>query len=140
MLWVKAFHIIFLVTWFAGLFYLPRLFMYHALADDSPSRERFVVMERKLFIIMSIGALGTICFGLWLLLAYAWSAYANAGWLHAKMGLAALLIGYHFYCFRLMKVFERNENQHGAVFYRWLNEIPAIVLVGMVILAIVKPF
>lgn len=139
MLWVKAFHVIFMVTWFAGLFYLPRLYVYHAVTEDEISRERFKVMERKLFIIMTIGAVGTALFGLWMLLGQ-WQAYSPFLWVHIKLTLVALLIAYHLYCGKLMLEFRRDENRHGHVFYRWLNEMPALVLVAVVILAVVKPF
>ncbi len=140
MLWVKAFHIIFMVTWFAGLLYLPRLFVYHAMAEDRTGRDRFQVMERKLFFIMSIGAGGTVAFGLWLLLGPAWTALSQSGWLHAKLFLVVLLIAYHVYCRKLMVDFRRERNRHGHVFYRWFNELPALILVAVVILAVVRPF
>lgn len=137
MLWIKAFHIIFMVTWFAGLFYLPRLFVYHALAADTPSLERFKIMERKLYYgIMTPGALLTIALGVWLWLGYGY----NGGWLHAKLGLIALLIAYHVYCGLLMLAFKHGRNRHGHVFYRWLNEVPVVILIAIVILAVVKPF
>ena len=136
MLWVKALHIVFMVTWFAGLFYLPRLFVYHALAADTPSLERFRIMERKLYYgIMTPGALLTIVFGVWLWLGYGFSG----GWLHAKLALVALLIAYHVYCGFLMLDFKHGRNRHGHVFYRWLNEVPVVVLIAIVILAVVKP-
>jgi len=137
MLWIKAFHIIFMVTWFAGLFYLPRLFVYHAMAEDEVSIERFKIMERKLFFgIMTPGAVLTVLFGVWLWLGYGFSG----GWLHAKLSLVAVLIGYHIYCGKLLIDFKRNRNQHGHVFYRWLNEFPVMILVAVVILVVVKPF
>ena len=137
MLWVKSLHIIFMVTWFAGLFYLPRLFVYHAQTSDSVGHERFVVMERKLFIIMSIGAVLTILFGLWLVvLRFTQFPY----WLHIKLGLVALLIGYHLYCFRIIKRFRNNANLKSHVFYRWFNEAPVLLLFAIVTLAVIKPF
>lgn len=136
MLWVKAFHIIFMVTWFAGLFYLPRLFVYHAMSDDSPSIERFKVMERKLFYgIMTPGAILTIVFGLWLWLGFG----ISGGWLHTKLLLVVLLIVYHLYCGKLLSNFRQDRNQHGHVFYRWFNEIPVVLLIAIVILVVVKP-
>jgi len=137
MLWIKAFHIIFMVTWFAGLFYLPRLFVYHAMAEDKPSIERFKIMERKLFFgIMTPGAVLTILFGVWL-----WQSYGfSGGWLHAKMGLVAVLIAYHFYCGKLFIDFKHDKNKHGHVFYRWLNELPVVLLIAIVVLVVVKPF
>ena len=137
MLWIKALHIIFMVTWFAGLFYLPRLFVYHAMASDATSLERFKLMERKLYYgIMTPGALLTVVFGGWLWLGYG----IGGGWLHAKLGLVAILVGYHLYCGRLLRDFRADRNRHGHVFYRWLNEFPVVILVGVVILVVVKPF
>ena len=137
MLWIKAFHIIFMVTWFAGLFYLPRLFVYHAMAADTASLERFKVMERKLFYgIMTPGGVLTLASGVWLWLAYGF----NGGWLHAKLGLVAVLIAYHVYCGKLMLDFKHDRNRHGHVFYRWLNEFPTVLLVAVIILVVVKPF
>ena len=137
MLWIKAFHIIFMVTWFAGLFYLPRLFVYHALAEDQTSIERFKIMERKLFFgIMTPGALLTIVFGLWLWLGYG----ISGGWLHAKLALVTVLIAYHAYCGKLLADFKHDRNRHGHVFYRWLNEVPVLMLAAVVFLVVVKPF
>lgn len=137
MLWIKAWHIIFMVTWFAGLFYLPRLFVYHAQVQDSISNDRFKIMERKLFFgIMTPGAVLTIIFGMWL-----WQGYGISGaWLHAKLTLVALLVAYHVYCGKLLLDFKHDRNQHSHVYYRWLNELPVIALVAIVILVIVKPF
>jgi putative membrane protein len=136
-LWIKAFHIVFMVTWFAGLFYLPRLFVYHAMASDAAGIERFKVMERKLYYgIMTPGAVFTIAFGLWLWLAYGFSG----GWLHAKLTLVLVLIGYHIYCGKLLADFKRDRNKHGHVFYRWFNEFPVLVLIAIAVLAVVKPF
>jgi len=141
MLWVKAFHVIFMVTWFAGLLYLPRLFVYHASADDAVSRERFKIMERKLFFgIMTPGAVLTVALGVWMLIDYAWAAYSRSGWLHAKLFLVALLIGYHVYCGKLLADFKHDQNRHGHVFYRWLNELPVLALVAVIILVVVRPF
>lgn len=137
MLWIKSFHIIFMVTWFAGLFYLPRLFVYHAMSDDNISRERFKVMERKLFFgIMTPGALLTILFGVWLWLGYGF----QGGWLHAKLALVAVLVAYHFYCGKLLLDFKRDRNRHGHVFYRWLNELPVVILVAIILLVELQPF
>lgn len=137
MLWVKAFHIIFMVTWFAGLFYLPRLFVYHALTDDQTSIDRFKVMERKLFFgIMTPGALLTIIFGLWL-----WFGYQLGGnWLMIKLVFVSILIVYHIYCGKLMFDFKSDNNKHGHVYYRWLNEFPVLLLIAIIILAIIRPF
>lgn len=137
MLWIKSFHIIFMVTWFAGLFYLPRLFVYHAISEDAPSRERFKLMERKLFYgIMTPGAVLTIAFGLWLWLGYGF----NGSWLHAKMALVAVLVAYHAFCGKIMVDFKHDRNRHGHVFYRWLNELPVLLLVAIIILVEVQPF
>jgi putative membrane protein len=137
MLWVKALHVIFMVTWFAGLFYLPRLFVYHAQAADAISIERFKIMERKLYFgIMTPGAILTVLFGLWL-----WLGYGIAGgWLHAKLALVAVLVAYHVYCGKLLGDFKRDRNRHGHVWYRWFNELPVLILIGVVILVVVKPF
>ena len=137
MLWIKSLHIIFMVTWFAGLFYLPRLYVYHAMSDDSISHERFKIMECKLFYgIMTPGAVLTILFGMWL-----WQGYGiSGGWLHAKISLVLALVIYHIYCGKLLIDFKHNRNQHGHVFYRWLNEMPVLVLVAIIILVEVKPF
>lgn len=139
MLWIKAFHVIFVVSWYAGLLYLPRLFVYHAMSDDEGANERFKTMERKLFGIMTVGAVAAAVFGLWLMIGY-WPAYSGGGWLHAKLALVVVLLGFHAYCFKVMIAFRQDRNQHGHVFFRWINEIPALVLVAVVILVIVKPF
>ena len=140
MLWIKALHIIFMVTWFAGLFYLPRLYVYHADCQDETGHVRFVVMERKLFIIMTIGAILTAVFGVWLLLEYSWAAYRDTVWLNAKLLLVGLLIGFHFYCWFINKEFRNKTAVHSHVFYRWINEIPSLLLVAIVLLVVVKPF
>jgi len=140
-MWLKALHLIFMVTWFAGLFYLPRLFVYHAMSDDAISNERFKVMERKLFYgIMTPGAILTLIFGFWMLADYAWDVYATSGWLHTKLALLAVLVVYHIYCGKLVRDFRDDRNRHGHVYYRWFNEFPVILLVVIVILASVKPY
>jgi len=137
MLWIKSLHVIFMVTWFAGLFYLPRLFVYHAMAEDAPSRERFKVMERKLYRgIMAPGALLTIAFGAWLWLGYG----ITGGWLYAKLAVVAALVAYHLYCGKLLVDFANDRNMKTHVWYRWFNEIPVVLLAAVVVLAIVKPF
>jgi len=138
MLWVKSLHIIAMVTWFAGLFYLPRLFVYHTLTRDSIGSERFKVMERKLYVgIMTPGAVLTIASGLWLWLGYG----IGGGWLYAKLALVLILIAHHAWLGKLMIDFRRDRNRHGDVFYRWINEIPALpVLIGVVLLVVLKPF
>ena len=140
MLWIKAFHIIFVVTWFAGLFYLPRLFVYHCLATDTLSIERFKVMERRLFHgIMTPSAVLAVLLGLVLYLGY--GIGRGSVWMHAKLLLIAILLVHHAYLGMLMRDFARDRNRHGHKFYRWINEIPAApVLFGAVILAVVKPF
>ena len=137
MLWIKSFHIVFMVAWFAGLFYLPRLFVYHAQATDATSIERFKVMERKLYRgIMTPSMVVTIGLGFWMLSSYGFSG----GWMHAKLALVLLLVLHHFWLGYLVGVFARNENPHGHVFYRWINELPLPLLIGIVILVVVKPF
>ena len=137
MLWMKSFHIIFVVSWFAGLFYLPRLFVYHAQAEDAISRERFKVMERKLYRgIMVPAMILTLASGMYLWLRYGFSG----GWLHAKVALVALLVGYHFWMRKYLGDFARDANRHTHVFYRWVNEAPILLLVAIVILVVVKPF
>lgn len=139
MLWLKSLHIIFMVTWFSGLFYLPRLFVYHAMATDTISIERFKIMERKLYYGITMpGMLFTILFGIWVL-SYNVHGYMSAGWMHMKLTLVLLLLGYHFYLGRLVTVFKHNRNQRSHVFYRVINEIPVLFLAAIVILVIVKP-
>jgi protoporphyrinogen IX oxidase len=137
MLWIKALHIIFVVTWFAGLFYLPRLFVYHAMTEDAAGRDRFKVMERKLYRgIMAPGAVLSLASGLWLWLGYG----VTGGWLHAKLALVAVLVAYHLWCGKLLNDFKHERNVHAHVWYRWFNEFPVVVLIGAVILVVVKPF
>lgn len=136
MLWIKALHIVFMVTWFAGLFYLPRLFVYHTMAADAERGEHFKIMERKLFFgIMTPGAVLTVVFGSWLWLGYG----IDGTWLRWKLAFVALLIAYHVYCGKLLFDFKHNRNRHGHMFYRWLNELPVVVLFAVVVLAVVKP-
>jgi putative membrane protein len=139
MLWVKTLHIIFMVTWFSGLFYLPRLFVYHAMATDNISIERFKIMERKLYFgIMTPGAVFTLLFGGWLL-SYHLHAYLHMPWMHLKLSLVLLTLLYHLYLGRVLRRFKVDNNRHSHVFYRFLNEIPVVFLVGIVILVIVQP-
>ncbi|MCG8435754.1 MAG: CopD family protein [Gammaproteobacteria bacterium] len=140
MLWLKALHMIFMVTWFAGLFYLPRLFVYHAMAEDQIGIDRFKVMERKLLIITHIGMGLTWVFGLAMLYAYAWSAFGNQGWLHAKLTLVVLLTGYTIWCSRIARQFREDKNTRGHIWFRWFNEIPAVFLFAIVLLAVLRPF
>jgi putative membrane protein len=137
MLWIKSLHIIFMVTWFAGLFYLPRLFVYHAMSDDDASNERFKIMERKLYYgITTPGGVLTVVFGTWLWLGYGF----GGGWLHAKLALVAVLIVYHLWCGVMVGRFKHDRNTRSHVFYRWFNEFPVLILIAVVILVVVKPF
>ena len=138
MLWLKAFHIIFVVTWFAGLFYLPRLFVYHAVTTDTVSLERFAVMERRLFSIMTLGASLAVAFGLSMIIAA--PGYLHFGWLHVKLTFVAALIGYHVWCRVLMADLHAGRNTRSQRWFRLFNEWPALLLIGIVILAVVKPF
>ena len=137
MLWIKALHIIFMVTWFAGLFYLPRLYVYHADAKDVISTQRFEIMERRLFAIMTIGAAASIFFGLAMLIEF--PPYLQMTWLKLKLLLAALVIAYHGYCYKLMRDFAAQRNRRTAKWLRGFNEVPSLLLIGIVILAVVKP-
>jgi putative membrane protein len=138
MLWVKSFHIIFMVTWFAGLFYLPRLFVYHAMSTDQASLERFKVMERKLYWgIMTPGAVLTLATGIWLWLGW---FRGQTSWIHAKMALVAILVGYHLWCGMLLKDFAAGRSTKSHVWFRWFNEFPVVVLVATVLLVVFKPF
>ncbi|HED12332.1 MAG TPA: TIGR00701 family protein [Gammaproteobacteria bacterium] len=135
MLWIKMLHISFMVTWFAGLFYLPRLFVYHAVTTDTLGHERFLVMEKKLFILMTIGAALTIIFGSWL-----WLGYGISGsWLHAKLALVVALILYHGQCYRELLAFRKSNNPHNHVYFRWFNEFPTIIMFLVIGLAVFKP-
>lgn len=144
MLWFKAFHVIFMVTWFAGTFYLPRLFVYHCEAPDGAEHARFCLMEQRLYRLTTIGMLGTWIFAIATLLsadpAYAKAVYWSKGWLHAKIALAVLLSGYHGWLGATRRRFATGRNTHGPRFYRLMNEVPAVILVAVVILVIVKPF
>jgi putative membrane protein len=138
MLWVKALHIVFVVTWFAGLFYLPRLFVYHAMAGDRPSIERFKVMERKLYRgIMTPSAVLAVGLGLWLWLGWFRGA---SGWLHLKIGLVVVLIAYHLWCGALLRAFAADRNRRSHVWLRWFNEVPVVILFATVLLVVLKPF
>ncbi len=138
MAWVKAWHVIFMVTWFAGLFYLPRLFVYHASTTDSPGVARFIIMERRLFVIMTIGAVMTVAFGLWLLMLS--PALLDTGWMRAKLALVALLAAFHVWLWRLMRDFAAGRNAHSERWYRAINEVPSFALIAIVLLAVAKPF
>ncbi len=138
MLWLKAFHVIFVVTWFAGLFYLPRLFVYHVAALDPIGLQRFVVMERRLFGIMTMGAVLAALFGLSMVLAA--PGYLAFGWLRVKLVLVALLIAYHVWCHRLMVALREGRNTRSEGWFRVFNEVPALLLIAIVVLAVVKPW
>ena len=138
-LWLKAFHVIFMVTWFAGLFYLPRLFIYHAMDENKASFELFKVLERRLFGIMTIGAAATVIFA-FALVAMNAAYLAQAGWFQVKMLFVQGLFGYHYWCYRIMLTFRKGKNQRSHKWYRWFNEAPAVALIGIVVLVIVKPF
>ena len=141
MLWYKALHLIFMVTWFSGLFYLPRLFVYHAMSDDKISIDRFKVMEKKLFYgIATPGGLLTIIFGFCLLVSNGMTSYSGQLWLSLKMIFIAVLVLYHIYCFSLLQDFKYDRNKHTHIWYRWFNEVPVLILVGIVLLAVIKPF
>lgn len=138
MLWLKAFHIVFVVTWFAGLFYLPRLFVYHATATDPTGVERFKVMERRLLAIMTIGAALAALFGISMIALS--PGFLAIGWLRLKLVLVAALVGYHIWCARLVRAFRADQNQHSERWYRLFNEAPSLLLIAIVVLAVVKPF
>jgi protoporphyrinogen IX oxidase len=137
MLWLKALHVVFVITWFAGLLYLPRLFVYHAAATDDVGIGRFVTMERRLFAIMSIGAVLAVTFGIAMVLAA--PAYLGAAWLHVKLLFVALLVGYHIWCYRLIGALRARRDRHSARWFRWFNEVPSLLLLVIVVLAVVKP-
>ena len=137
MLWIKAFHIVFVVAWFAALFYLPRLFVYHTAATDATSIERFKIMERRLLRgIMNPSAVLAVALGLWLWLGYGFTG----GWLHVKVALVSLLVVYHVVCAKLVDAFRHDRNAHSERWYRVFNEVPALLLIAIVVLVVVKPF
>jgi putative membrane protein len=137
MLWLKAIHVIAVVTWFAGLFYLPRLYVYHADAVDTISIERFKIMERRLFGIMTIGAVATVVLGAAMVMAA--PAYLQMRWLHFKLLLVLAVLAYHVYCYLLMRDFARDRNTYSARWYRGFNEVPSLLLVAIVLLVVLKP-
>ena len=139
MLWVKAFHIIAMICWFAGLFYLPRLFVYHAMSEDSTSKERFKIMERKLYRgIMTPSAIATVALGIWLI-SFNPQYYMSSWWMHAKLALVMVLIGYHIICRQFLISLRDDKNTRSHKFFRYFNEFPVVLLVGIVILVVVKP-
>jgi putative membrane protein len=139
-LWLKAFHLFFVIAWFVGLFYLPRLFVYHVeAAGDDASHQRFVTMERRLYAMTTIGMIGTWLLGIALLLSGP-EVYMKAGWLHAKLTLVLILSGYHGWLKTRLRAFAERRNTQSAKFYRVMNEVPTLLLLGVLILVIVKPF
>jgi len=140
MLWLKAFHIVFAVCWFAGIFYLPRLFVYHAMTEDTPGKERFKLMERRLYRgIMTPSAVLAIVLGVWQA-ALQWSAISQMAWFWAKIALVIVLIAHHVYCGRMVAAFARDRNPHSHTFYRWFNDLPLLALIAIVLLVVVRPF
>jgi len=139
MLWPKALHLIFMVAWFAGIFYLPRLFINHAMTDNPDTQARFKQMERKLYRFTTPWMWLTLLFGFWMLYDYAWAAWGRDWWLHAKLTLIGILVLYHFYCGHLVKVFAEDRNTRSHRWYRWFNEIPALILFIVIPLAVFKP-
>lgn len=142
MLWIKALHIVFVVSWFAGLFYLPRIFVNLALVPEGSGaeRNRLLLMSRKLYRFMTILAIPALAFGLILWLGYGIGQGPHSGWLHAKLAVVALVIVYHIWCGRMLRRFETRQRTPGQVTLRWLNEIPVVLLLAAVILVVVKPF
>ena len=140
MLWIKAFHLMAMVTWFAGIFYLPRLFVYHAMTEDEPGRERFRTMERKLYRgIMNPSMIATLIFGTWLI-ALNPGHYLEQGWLHVKLLLIAVLVAYHLWCGHFVRLFRDERNTRNHVFFRVINEAPVLLLVAIILLAVLRPF
>ncbi|MDP8568942.1 CopD family protein [Methylophilus aquaticus] len=136
MYWIKALHIVFVISWFAGLFYLPRIFVNLAMEQEPAAYARLILMAQKLFRFMLPLAVLALIFGIWL-----WQGYGiSGGWMHAKLTLVALLVAYHHYCGRLLKQFIAGQNRHSHIWYRWFNEVPVLVLFAVVILVVVKPF
>jgi len=136
MLWVKIFHLLFVISWFAGLFYMPRILVNLAMEDNETSYARLLLMARKLYRFMTLLAVPALVFGLWLWLGYG----ISGGWLHAKLVLVVLLIGYHHACGSLLKKFEHKRNSRSHVWFRWFNEVPVLVLFATLILVVLKPF
>ncbi len=140
MLWIKSLHLLFVIAWFAGLFYLPRIFVNLALEENDVARARLLLMARKLYRFMTLLAIPALAFGLWLWGIYAKLGMIGGGWLHAKLALVVLLVGYHHACGRLLRKFEQGRNTRSHVWYRWFNEVPVLILLATVILVVVKPF
>ena len=140
LVWVKAFHVVFVVAWYAGLFYLPRLFVYHAETRDDLGHQRFCTMEKRLSILMSIAAVLTVTLGVWLIYLYGSEWFKVSGWLHAKISLVVLLVVFHGWCQVQVKKFREHRNTHSARFFRMANEVPTVLLVLIMIMVYVKPF
>ncbi|MFT5220985.1 MAG: putative membrane protein [Planctomycetota bacterium] len=140
MIWVKAFHLIFMVAWFAGLFYLPRLFVNHAMSDDASVRQQLGIMEVKLYRFITPWMVLTLVFGFWLLADYGWAAFSSSYWLSLKLALVVVLVAYHFYCGKIIRALANGSSHRSHVWFRWFNEFPVIILFAVVILAVVKPF
>jgi len=140
MLWVKAFHILFVASWFAGLFYLPRIYVNLALETDATAQERLLLMSRKLYRFMTLLSLPATVLGVVLWMYYGIGRGPGNGWMHAKLLIVVLIFGYHHACGRLLKKFELGLNQKSHVFYRWFNEVPVILMLAAIILVVVKPF
>jgi protoporphyrinogen IX oxidase len=138
MLWLKAFHIVFVIAWFAGIFYLPRLFVYHASTEDTATRERLKIMERRLFGMMTFGAVLALGFAIAMLIRV--PSFLDMRWMHVKLALVALLLGYHAWCYRLVVAFRQDRNTHSERWYRIFNELPLLLLIAIVVLVTVKPF
>lgn len=140
MLYVKAFHIVFIASWFAGLFYLPRIFVNLAMESDQPSIQRLLLMARKLYRFMTILMIPALVLGLWLWLGYGIGKGPGNGWMHAKLAIVVLLIGYHHACGSILKKFERGQNKRSHKWFRFFNEVPVLMMIAAVILVVVKPF
>ena len=138
-MWLKSLHLFFMVAWFAGLFYLPRLFVNHAMTEDAATSARFKTMERKLYRFTTHWMVLTLAVGVWMLVDYAWAAYGDSLWLRVKLALVAALVAYHYWCGRIVKTFATDKNTRGHVWYRWFNEVPAALLLAIVLLAGLKP-
>ena len=139
-MWLKSLHIFFMVAWFAGLFYLPRIFVNHAMIDDEATSHRFKIMERKLYRFTTPWMVLTVVFGLWMLYDYAWAAYGSMLWLHIKLKLVVILVAYHLWCGQIVKTFAEDKNTRSHVWYRWFNETPVFLLLAIVLLTGLKPF
>lgn len=138
--WIKALHIVFIASWFAGLFYLPRIFVNLAMEEHAVSRERLLLMARKLYRFTSILAIPAVLLGVYLYLVLGIGRGPGNGWMHVKLFVVVLVLGYHHACGSLLKKFERNQNKRSHVWFRWFNEVPVVLLLIAVILVVVKPF